>query len=1407
MNDIDFKKIIPRLGNRYAAFEELCCQLARRTCEQPVIRPDGTGGDGGIECYSDTAAGRRGWQAKYVFQIDRLIKQADTSLKTALDKHPELTQFTVCFPFNPSGSKSKRGKNGIEKLKEWKNKSEKQAKENGRILTIETWSDFTITNLLLDHDHSGGIREYFFGTIALSNDWFNAHLDQAFETAGPRYTPELNVDTELYNWLSTFSRQDVWTDALKSKLDELVHVRESITDVLHQPNREQSPYPIWPNGTLAETKSIVLRLDEVIKVLRQHITMEADEYKNVIENLSESASELRAVEKTLFHDIENQHGTGTANSPGWRQMMAERLVSFPAANLDTVRNLASAMESLNKWLRSSECSLAFCHAFVLAGDPGTGKTHGMCDTAKRRHKDSLRSCIVFGHEFSNQPHPWSRIAESLGLSATLGADRLLDCLNAAGESSGYPLLLCIDAINETEPLRYWKDHIASMAESIRARRYLRLCFVCKSTFLDRCLPDQSSLPVVTHRGFHGIERQACQTYFEHFGLRPPIAPILPPELSNPLYLRLACQTLKSRGIDRLPSGWSGSGSDIISSFLDEKAQQFGAEFETSQPKASTRCLMKIAKAVADSEIGSVPRDTACSVISSTVSDASATLTWLIREGLLIEDVPDQQVLGQDTILRPAFERLGDFLVAKEVLGRLSSKNFKDACKVGGTLYAWFKDINTIRDNRGVLGEFSVLAAEQNSGFELVELAVDPETETELLQIVIKSLAFRAEDSLTQSTVNLIRDAFNTKQLAFNAMDAVLNSSWRQSVIDAVWLDRFLGSGSLARRDACWCTYLHKRFESNGVVTSLISAVKELPLNDIEPDIAERWVIVLLWFTAAADRRVKDGATRAATAVLTANTSIIPDIVDRFLDNNDDEIRERALLSCYGALLMSLNAEVTRQVVLRVYPRYLQTPHDFDNALIRDHIRSICELYLEISEDGPQGVSPEDITTTVASQAQAWPLDLPNKEDIESWGNLLDFKPNEFHSDFFKYSMNCLRSWMDDMSKEDMGKWILQRAARDFAYANSDCEHYDHLMLQNYGGGRGKPVWAERIAKKYLWTGLYQLASRLNDHVPRRPEPWEQSKPGVPLILMERRKLDPTIPERNDDTSGTIVIWSFPKPAELDRPKETDLLTWVKAETIPTLSQLVQSDTYEDQRFRPTLAYFTWDGIEKDSDSLGFYRQVWAHVQSYLVPIENIRAAYESLLQRNLLGCLPEAVDFHGGFVGEYPWGTAFDIVEDDEFRLGLSTPLQPSWSEITCQWEYDSTETPHRVHVPSKQFFDGNLHWDGNGGFRNADGVLMFLDPSFRAADPPSLLTDVDFLDAQLAANRMGLIWTMVGEKWIINSNLGGNVRLPWSTFSQVGYRDEAQECFGDLVFFDRRKEYRWTETDIENSDRLAENL
>jgi hypothetical protein len=74
-----FKSIRPWEGSKDRAFEEICYQLLREPEDLPSNMhgvPVRTGNpDGGVEWYAGTAdGGEWGWQAKYIEEIDDLLK-------------------------------------------------------------------------------------------------------------------------------------------------------------------------------------------------------------------------------------------------------------------------------------------------------------------------------------------------------------------------------------------------------------------------------------------------------------------------------------------------------------------------------------------------------------------------------------------------------------------------------------------------------------------------------------------------------------------------------------------------------------------------------------------------------------------------------------------------------------------------------------------------------------------------------------------------------------------------------------------------------------------------------------------------------------------------------------------------------------------------------------------------------------------------------------------------------------------------------------------------------------------------------------------------------------------------------------------------------------------------------------
>ena len=1397
--DIDFRQIVARSGGQREAFEELCCQLARRTIDNDVqcIRLRGTGGDGGVEFYADLHGGERiGWQVKYVFDVESLLTQSKSSLETAVEIHPNLIKYVICFPFDLTGPTRRGGRSGVEKIEDWKlTQEQRHLTANGRNLNIEFWPAFKLRDLLHSYDTWGGIREYFFNQQALTHQWFSDHLKDNYQNAGPRYNPDLNVETKLYHWFDAFGRTSTWSDTFHRKIKACRKMCKRLASELRgvSSDKDSSQWPI----ELHEQTSALLK--EIVSICGdcEHIidTNDPQSFGVVTTSLESLLKRLRSVESVLAIDLEHKHGEGSADSPGFRQYMAEYMASFPAGGLDTIRDFTSSCCELFEWLVSPSCALAFDRVFVLSGAAGSGKTHGVCDVARSRHVRGLPTCVVFGHQFGGEPDPWTRLLEALNLPTTLRRDGFLDLLDAAGAASGAYVLLCIDAINETRPLRYWRDRLLPIMQAAARRSFVRVCFTCRSSFISVCIPECNNLRVVEHEGFSGIEHRAFRSFFDYYNFDAPVVPILHSEFSNPLYLRLVCETIRSSGRHSLPAGWYGI-APAIRGFLDEKEKQFAADHDSNPGNQIVRQgLISIIRKIAKSGRSDLKWSDSENAIRERLPFAASlpVVEWLVQSDLLIEDVSSHaESLDTEPVVRPAFERLADFLNAQELLKEYDARRVEYEESSSSALRSLVTSNVTVAKNSGVLSALSVVGPECFPGFEITNLTDDKKIRRLLLEIVMKALSSRDPKTFSTTLENLIREALGTRGLSFETMDSVLALSWRASIIDAFWLHDLLKQQSMAKRDSYWCAYLHDSFEKKGSVSRLVQAAFELPLDQLEQDVAERWIIVLLWFTASADRRVTDYATRATVDVLSANSCLIRrTVVQILLESDDDAVRERALLSGYGALVTSRDSEESFNTASALIKAIKSDPKSFQNAMIRDHVRCILELSARLKSVS-HGVSYEDVSITESE----WPLDIASNYETKTWAKLLHFWPDEFMSDFFKYSMRCLRPWELAISRADMAKWMIKRIATDFRYVSSGCERYDRYMLSKYGGGRSKPNWAERIGKKYQWIAMYQIASRLHDNVERQKEPWDRTPnlSSEPLILLEERKLDPTLPRRLMNEKDVSDSWWVSSTADLGLDRTLSDEDWVKDEQgVPDLNDFLTCVASDLQEWLPLLSYVSWDKrLESESIWETTYREVWIHVKSYIVSIHDIDSVYECLRERNFFGqWMPDGANLPYGFVGEYPWVASFKTELDSWYGREDSIDeipwkLEPCWNQLIAEWEYDSSlKEGHHMVVPARSFFSSDdLWWDRKDGYRILGERTIFRDPSLTEGGPTSLMVDANELNSRLNDMESGVIWTLLGEKRIV----GGphRTRNPSRTFSQVAYlRHDGSTEIGELTFFD----------------------
>lgn len=199
---MNWKNIRVYNNSQNSAFEELVCQLARqeKTGGYKRFVRNGTP-DGGVECFWELEDGRKiAWQAKYVFDIEGVIAEADKSYNNALKSHATMCKFVIAIPFDlPDPNYVRNGKQVKSALKKWEEKVtfwEEKAKKENKSVKVILWNSSELLQRMMKPENEG-MRYYWFNNEEFTSMWFQNRLENTINDLGPRYSPDLNVQLEI----------------------------------------------------------------------------------------------------------------------------------------------------------------------------------------------------------------------------------------------------------------------------------------------------------------------------------------------------------------------------------------------------------------------------------------------------------------------------------------------------------------------------------------------------------------------------------------------------------------------------------------------------------------------------------------------------------------------------------------------------------------------------------------------------------------------------------------------------------------------------------------------------------------------------------------------------------------------------------------------------------------------------------------------------------------------------------------------------------------------------------------------------------------------------------------------------------------------------------------------------------
>ncbi|HEV2971656.1 MAG TPA: AVAST type 2 anti-phage system protein Avs2 [Pirellulales bacterium] len=980
--------------------------------------------DAGVECFWRLPnADEWAWQAKFFLTSPGQSQwhQVHASVKAALHKHPHLTKYTVCMPVDLPDDRSGGRKSAHEKWADSVAGWEKLASTNGMSVSFEFWGQSEIGGRLSNEKHRG--RHWFwFNEEQLSNSWFASRVNEAVENARDRYSPELNVDLPIRSSFDALGR----TAEFFSRLTEL-YTKARIAFNRLRPTSEPEPLK-------QAYDRIVTMAPQLFALIEPWVLLEASYLEwtttrpipwNEITLRSQELSELVDGCLSAVRDLKGSRGT--SDKPQIRNSTDD---------LDSryyyLREFEHTLYEITGFSSSKECLLSNCPAMLLVGAAGQGKTHLLCDVAKRETEDS-RPRLIFHGEHFHDDEPWSQMIRLVGLNCS--RDELIGAIEAAAQANNCRVLLLIDALNEGDGNRLWWKFLPGILTTLARSQWLGICVSIRNTYEPHIIPptlDETRIVRVEHYGFGEFAYRAAAKFFAHFGLEPS-APVLFPEFDNPLFLKLFCQSIHNAGLTRVPSGLRGV-TKIFRFFvesIDKKLARADSLNYDDRDCLVAKAVDNLSDEMAIRKSDRLPLDKAKAIVNALLprDEHQRSLFHSLESEGVLTVVPESRSDSDEwsESVRFTYQRFSDHLITQRLLKRyLDKREPKKSFSRRRALGQLVKDERTCWMNSGILESLAIQIPEITKK-ELPNLAPHLAGYLPMREAFVASIVWRDAESFSVASDRYI----NKHVLAFRGTfasfwDAMISLATAPNhPMNADRLHQILIRGELATRDAWWSIFLHDQYGSQRSVDRLVEwALDESDKSTFDDEVVRLSAIALAWFFTTANRFLRDRATKAMVRLCEERIQVLRHVLKTFKSVDDPYVSERLHAVAYGCAMRTNDVAALAGLAQDVYRAVFESGMPPPHALLRDYARGVIEVAIHRG-----AIAELDVAKTMPPYRSEWPLiDIPEPIELETWGqSRVDMPDREwarvhlYHSvmddDFSRYVIGGLDEWSSCRSDE------------------------------------------------------------------------------------------------------------------------------------------------------------------------------------------------------------------------------------------------------------------------------------------------------------------------------------------------------------------------------------------------------
>lgn len=796
----------------------------------------------------------------------------------------------------------------------------------------------TTLNEILQSNFKPELEIGFVDSLGINFEFFIKNVNEARVALGPRFREELNFKLPIASLFNDIVKDNIFYKRFLSRIDKWVLERDS-----YHSN-------IFPSiGKLSEEIKCVKQktIDWANKISSSlEIKIELDWLDLELEKIDKQADQLRNELYKLQSDEIAKSDTKEKINRYNRPFEHE---------IDNVFRIQRDAQNFRNSLFEEICvPLANNPILILDGDAGNGKSHLLGDISTDRIKKRLPTLLLLGQKFTRQGDIWKNILEELELNCN--KTEFLKSLNNIGKQIGSRVLILIDAINEGNGKELWECRLANFINDFNIYPFIAIVLTVRTTYKNYIiLPEiqkDKNITFKTHYGFMGSEYEALKQFCFHYKLEQPSFPIMSPEYTNPLFLHLICEALKTNGEKLFPKGSQGI-NRIYQLYVSSLQDKFSRKDQyKNKPKLIIDAISKFSEKTFETELRSLTLDEANKLFDSEFAMFGTLLTDLIEESILIKNVSfDYVEKVQREFVYFAFQRFGDYYIAKLLLSKYDSKAelleaFKEQNVLGKLTDSYYWKY------QGVLEAFSTLLPElfQLELFEVYDWFYNNHNYY-LNEFVLNSITWRSIDCIVEPKIskwlneNYSRtNDFDSCLLTLTKITSIQNHSFNSDRLFEI-LKKF----KLPERDSFWQNHVR-------CFSGLDDSNNAFPLqrlidwawssdvsNKTDTETARLTGQTLAWVLASTNIKLRDETTKALVNLLEQQIDALIDILKAFKNIDDMFIYERLYAVAYGCILRTQNVEDIVKLAQFVYNTIFKNGIVPNHILLRDYARNCVEF--------------------------------------------------------------------------------------------------------------------------------------------------------------------------------------------------------------------------------------------------------------------------------------------------------------------------------------------------------------------------------------------------------------------------------------------------------------------------------